>query len=150
MTRTIIDPTPGERDRLYSVTELAREFGTTPRAIRFYEGKGLLSPGRAGVNRVYTRRDRARLVLILRGKRLGFSLREIREFLDLYQSDPDGLTQMRSLAGRLAERMADLEHQQTVLTETLGDLRRLLATVRRSIDGHEEAGASPARRQRVG
>ena len=137
MPRTIIDPAPGDRDRIYSVTELAREFGTTARAIRFYEGKGLLAPSRVGVNRVYTHRDRARLVLILRGKRLGFSLREIRDFLALYHNDPDGLLQMRSLAGRLRERMLDLEHQQEVLTETLSDLRRLLSTVEASIRGRQ-------------
>ncbi len=143
MPRTIIDPMPGDRDRIYSVTELAREFGTTARAIRFYEGKGLLSPSRVGSNRVYTHRDRARLVLILRGKRLGFSLREIKEFLALYHNSSDGVLQMRSLAGRLRERMQDLEHQQAVLTETLDDLRRLLATVEQSIgDGAAEVFAS--------
>ena len=67
---------------LYTVTELAEQLGTTPRALRFYEDKGLVSPRRAGTTRIYTHRDRGRLALILRGKRLGFTLREIRERLD--------------------------------------------------------------------
>jgi DNA-binding transcriptional MerR regulator len=141
VARTIIDPAPGERDRIYSVTELAREFGTTARAIRFYEGKGLLSPNRVGANRVYTHRDRARLVLILRGKRLGFSLREIHGFLSLYHGDHDGLTQMQSLARKLRERMVDLGHQQVLLAETLNDLRRLLNTVETSIKERQTSDA---------
>ena len=145
--RTIIDPLPGERDRTYSVTELASEFGTTARAIRFYENKGLLSPSRAGANRVYTYRDRARLVLVLRGKRLGFSLREIKEFLSLYHADPEGIVQMRSLAERLRERVGDLEHQQEVLAETLGDLRRLLATVETSMADGKPAMAAGGKKR---
>ncbi|MBV9755883.1 MAG: MerR family transcriptional regulator, partial [Alphaproteobacteria bacterium] len=70
-------------DQFYTVTQLSAELGVTPRAIRFYETKGLLAPRRAGTTRVYTHRDRARLILILRGKRLGFSLREIKEYLEL-------------------------------------------------------------------
>ncbi len=69
---------------LYSVTELGKELGVSARTIRFYEDKGLLSPSRVGNNRVYAARDRARMILILRGKQLGFSLREIKEYLDLY------------------------------------------------------------------
>jgi DNA-binding transcriptional MerR regulator len=138
---TITDPAPGDRDRSYSVSELAGEFGTTARAIRFYEGKGLLSPGRVGANRVYTHRDRARLLLVLRGKRLGFSLREIKEFLSLYHADPEGVVQMRSLADKLRHRVGDLEHQQAALEETLGDLRRLLATVETTLDTKERSAA---------
>ena len=74
-------------EKLYSVTELAKELGVTPRAIRFYEAKGLITPQRAGGTRVYTHRDRGRLILILRGKKLGFSLREIKDYLDLYVVD---------------------------------------------------------------
>lgn len=73
--------------RLYTVTELAAELGMTARAIRFYEDKGLITPQRAGTTRVYSSRDRARMILILRGKRLGFSLGTIREYLDLYDAD---------------------------------------------------------------
>ena len=82
---------------LYSVSELANDLGVTPRALRFYEDKGLIAPQRAGNTRVYTHRDRGRLMLILRGKRLGFTLSEVREWLDLYEVDPDQSAQMARL-----------------------------------------------------
>src|SRR6266852_3999653 len=78
----------------YSIADLAREFDVTHRAIRFYEDEGLLSPGRDGTRRVYSKRDWVRLKLILRGKRLGFSLAEIREMLELYDSAPDDRPQL--------------------------------------------------------
>ena len=87
--------------RLYTVTELAKELGMTARAVRFYEDKGLITPQRAGTTRVYSARDRARMILILRGKRLGFSLSAIKEYLDLYDTDITQHAQLRVLlAGR--------------------------------------------------
>ncbi len=111
--------------KLYTISELADELDVTPRAIRFYEDKGLLSPQRAGMTRVYTHRDRGRLILILRGKRLGFSLREIREWLALYEADPDQVTQMQALSEKIADRLRELEQQQVDLEETLIELRRI-------------------------
>jgi DNA-binding transcriptional MerR regulator len=111
--------------KLYTISELAEELDVTPRAIRFYEDKGLLSPQRAGMTRVYTHRDRGRLILILRGKRLGFSLREIREWLALYEADPDQVTQMQALSEKIADRLRELEQQQVDLEETLVELRRI-------------------------
>ena len=111
--------------KLYTISELADELDVTPRAIRFYEDKGLLSPQRAGMTRVYTHRDRGRLILILRGKRLGFSLREIREWLALYEADPDQVTQMQALSEKIADRLRELEQQQVDLEETLVELRRI-------------------------
>ncbi len=87
---------------LYSVSELANDLGVTPRALRFYEDKGLIAPQRAGNTRVYTHRDRGRLMLILRGKRLGFTLREVREWLDLYEVDPDQAAQLTGSTTRSA------------------------------------------------
>src|SRR5271170_1250244 len=84
--RGIVDDAPAAG--LFSVSQLAGQLGVTARTIRFYEDKHLISPQRAGTTRVYTPRDRARLTLILRGKRLGFSLREVKEFLDLYDAVP--------------------------------------------------------------
>ena len=81
---------------LFTIGELSAAFALSPRAIRFYEDQGLLSPERVGTQRVYTRRDRARLQLILRGKRLGFSLADIREFLDLYDADSGNRRQMQA------------------------------------------------------
>ncbi len=111
--------------KLYSISELAKDLGTTARAIRLYETKGLLAPLRAGGARVYSRRDRARLILIQRGKRLGFSLREIARWLDLYDADPTQETQMRRLLQRVRLRIADLEAQSVALDETLDELRNI-------------------------
>ena len=112
-------------ERLYTVSELADDLDITPRTLRFYEDKGLIVPQRAGQNRVYTHKDRARMILILRGKRLGFSLREIKEWLDLYDADRDHVVQTRLLAKRLDERMAKLEQQRHDIEATLDDLRQI-------------------------
>lgn len=110
---------------LFSVSQLARQLGVTARTIRFYEDKDLISPQRAGTTRVYTHRDRARLMLILRGKRLGFSLREIKEFLDLYDVDPAHHTQLRTLLGAVRKRMGKLSEQRTAIDESLTELTEI-------------------------
>jgi DNA-binding transcriptional MerR regulator len=126
---------------LFTVGELAGELETTPRALRFYEDRGLIQPRRAGQNRIYTRRDRARLILILRGKRLGFSLAEIKEWLDLYDADPLQIAQTRHLARRIDARLRRLEQQRRDLETTLEDLRAIKA----QIDAHlAAAGVSAA------
>jgi DNA-binding transcriptional MerR regulator len=109
--------------RLYSVTELAAELGVTARAIRFYEDKGLLSPARAGANRVYDYRDRARIKLILRGKHLGFSLRDIKLFLDLYDVDPQHDEQKRRLLLAVRDRIGKLRTMSTAISDTLDELQ---------------------------
>jgi DNA-binding transcriptional MerR regulator len=110
---------------LYSVSQLARQLGVTARTIRFYEDKGLVTPQRAGTTRVYTHRDRARLVLILRGKRLGFSLREIKEFLDLYDADPQHHLQTRQLLAGVRKRIAKLQEQRTAIDQSLTELTEI-------------------------
>jgi DNA-binding transcriptional MerR regulator len=117
------------KDRLYTVGELAGELEVTPRALRFYEDCGLIRPRRNGQNRIYTRRDRARLILILRGKRLGFSLAEVKEWLDLYDADPLQLAQTRHLAARIDARLTQLEQQRSDLEATLAELRKIRAQV---------------------
>lgn len=112
-------------EQFYTVTELADELGTTPRAVRFYETKGLLKPRRAGSTRIYTHKDRARLVLILRGKRLGFSLADIKEYLDLYVVDTTQTEQMTLLQGKVQARLADLRKQQQDLEQTLSELSEI-------------------------
>lgn len=112
-------------DIFYTVPQLAKELGVTPRAIRFYETKDLLAPKRAGNTRVYTQKDRARLMLILRGKRLGFSLIEIKDFLKLYESDPHHVEQVQMLVKKVRVRMADLEEQQAELKRVLGELQEI-------------------------
>ena len=96
----------------YSIADLAREFDVTHRAIRFYEDEGLLSPAREGTRRVYSKRDWVRLKLILRGKRLGFSLAEVHEMLELYDSAPDERPQLEKFVAALAAR-----REQEVLSE---------------------------------
>ena len=95
-------------DQTYTITELAEEFAVTPRTIRFYEDKDLLRPQRNGLNRVYARRDRARLKLILRGKRLGFSLADIKEMLDLYDLGDGQVEQLRTTHRKIGTRLEAL------------------------------------------
>lgn len=110
-------------DKIYSVTELARDLNVTPRTIRFYEDQGLILPQRAGNTRVYTHRDRARMILILRGKRLGFSLKDIKEFLDLYVVDTTQVEQLRALVTKVRGRIAQLEDQLQAVETSLSELR---------------------------
>ncbi len=110
---------------LFSITELADELGVTPRAIRFYEAKGLLEPQRAGATRVYSHRDRARLQIILRGKRLGFSLALVQKYLDLYDADPTHKVQLEHLLAGARQRIAELEAQRQDLELTIEELREI-------------------------
>lgn len=123
--------------RLYTITELADELGVTARAIRFYETKDLIAPERVGKNRVYTVRDRARLLLILRGKRLGFSLAEVKEFLDLYDADPTQREQFLMLLRGVRRRVGELERQRRDLDLTLEELRAVEAE---TLEAMEERG----------
>jgi len=107
----------------YSISDLAREFDITTRTIRFYEDKGLLSPARQGQTRIYSPADRTRLKLILRGKRLGFTLEESREIIDLYSPSSDNRDQLHSLIAKVQERRAALEQQRTDIELMLVDLQ---------------------------
>jgi len=109
----------------HTVTQLAAELGVTVRTLHFYEAQGLIAPERAGNTRVYTQRERARMILILRGKRLGFSIREIREYLELYEIDPTMVQQNKALLKLVRSRIQRLEEQRQALEETLIDLRGL-------------------------
>jgi DNA-binding transcriptional MerR regulator len=113
--------------RLYTVTRLAKEFGVTPRALRFYEQKGLITPPRAGTTRVYSAHDRARMILILRGKRLGFALRTIKEYLDLYDADVTQHAQHRLLLKSVAARREQLLTQRQAIDEALSELAEIAA-----------------------
>ncbi len=112
-----------ETIEIYSIGDLAREFDVTHRTIRFYEDRGLLSPKRIGSRRVYSKRDQVRLRLILRGKRLGFSLAEVREMLELYDSAPDERPQLEKFTAALAARREQLERQREEIDEVLGEIR---------------------------
>jgi DNA-binding transcriptional MerR regulator len=117
-------PESENRD-LFAIADLAREFGISTRAIRFYETKGLLNPERVGSTRVFRRRDRARLILILRGKRLGFSLRDISDYLSLYDADRTQRAQVSLLVEMVEQRMGMLEQQLADLQTTLTELREI-------------------------
>jgi DNA-binding transcriptional MerR regulator len=117
-TSTPIDP-----QRIYSIAELAREFGITARTIRFYEDESLIKPRRQGLTRLYSAGDRTRLGWILRGKRLGFSLAEIKELLDLYQVDRTGVSQLRELLRRSRLHIGDLEHRRSDLDAHIKEFR---------------------------
>ena len=110
--------------RTYTISELAEEFGITPRAIRFYEDEELIKPTRQGQTRIYAPRDRARLALILRGKRVGFSLIEIKEMLDLYDINDGQATQLAYSIKKFDERINSLERQRADIEHALDELRQ--------------------------
>jgi DNA-binding transcriptional MerR regulator len=134
------DPLP-----TYTIAELAREFDITPRAIRFYEDHGILQPGRtgaSGLKRVYSARDRTRLRLTLRGKRLGLSLQQIRELIDMYETPKDAVPQARKFLVMLQHHRQSLEQQREDIEVTLAEIARHEAECRRIV------GARPAARRR--
>lgn len=107
----------------FTISQLAKEFDLTTRAIRFYEDMGLLTPERAGLQRVYSARDRARLTLTLRAKRLGLSLTEAKDILDMYDSPRDTVAQLEKFLGVLGAHRAQLEAQLTELQANLAEVR---------------------------
>jgi len=119
-----------ELGQSWSIAELAAEFGVTLRTIRFYEDLGLISPARRGTQRVFGSRDRIRLKLILRGRRLGMTLDEIRTIIDMYDAEPGEVGQLHYLLDQLAARRADLEERRRDIEESLVELDRVEAKVR--------------------
>ena len=127
----------------FGIADLAREFDITTRTIRFYEDKGLLAPNREGQRRVYAPRDRVRLRLIMRGKRLGFSLDEIGELIDLYDVDPSEVTQLRHFLEKIRQRKEVLTRQQMDITETLDEMARIEAQCSSLLAEKEENQKTP-------
>ena len=125
MTAAVPASQAANRDsqRIYSIAELAREFGITARTIRFYEDEGLIKPRRQGLTRLYSPHDRVRLGWILRGKRLGFSLAEIKQLLDLYQVDRTGVQQLRELLRRSRVHIEELERRRHDLDQPIKEFR---------------------------
>lgn len=119
-------PPNADRD-LMGIQDVAAMLGVTHRTLRFYEDKGLIEPQRVGNTRIYSRREVARMQLILRGKRLGFTIREIKEFLDLYDADPEHVEQSRLLLRRIRERLKLLAKQRAAIEETVAELKKLEA-----------------------
>jgi DNA-binding transcriptional MerR regulator len=131
---------PMENDRLYTIGELADELALTTRAIRFYEAKGLIAPARRGVARSYSRRDRARLRLILRGKNLGFTLDEVAEYLKLYDADPRQIAQTQLLLSRVERAIDDLQLKRADLDRTLKELKEIRAQCFEHLKAKETSG----------
>jgi DNA-binding transcriptional MerR regulator len=117
----------------FSISELAREFDVTPRAIRFYEDQGLLSPRRDGQRRIYTARDRTRLKLTLRGKRLGLTLSEIKELIDMYEPGRDQRPQLKRFLADLASHKSGLLQQRADLEAQLSELQAFEKKVRKQL-----------------
>ena len=117
----------------FSISELAQEFDVTPRAIRFYEDQGLISPRRAGTRRIYTPRDRTRLKLTLRGKRLGLTLSEIRELIDMYEPGRDARPQLERFLAVLESHKVSLLQQRTDIEAQLSEIQTFEKRVRKQI-----------------
>ena len=115
--------TPTQTPDLMTISEMCTSFDVTPRTLRFYEAKELLSPLRTGSKRLFTKRDRARLTLILRGKRFGFSLENIRQLLDLYDRDGSQETQLTRTYDIARARLGQMEQQRDELNEAITELR---------------------------
>ena len=118
---------PVPEDGLQGIQDVAKRLGVTHRTLRFYEDKGLIEPARVGNTRIYSHREVARMQLILRGKRLGFTIREIKEFLDLYDVDPTRLEQLQHLVAHIRSRLRKLESQHSALLKTMTELQAMEA-----------------------
>lgn len=126
-----VDTTDNES---FTISDLSREFDITPRTIRFYESRGLIAPERVGMQRRYSRRDRARLILILRGRNLGFTVEDVGEYLALYDADPDQYQQTRHLLDKVNAAITDLEIKRANIARALDDL----TAIRSRCEGHLE------------
>ena len=129
----------------YGIAELAREFGVTARTIRHYEDEGLIAPLRDGQRRVYRPRDRTRLRLILRGRRLGFALAEVREIVDLYDAAPGEAGQLELLLAKIAGRRSELEAKRADIEATLTDLEAVERNCHKRLKGLKNTNRPTAR-----
>lgn len=112
-------------DPVYSISDLSKEFDITTRTIRFYESRGLIQPERIGTTRRYSKRDRARLILILRGRNLGFTVEDVGEYLALYDADPGQQAQTRLLLDKISDAIANLEVKRSDIQRALEDLNEI-------------------------
>ncbi len=124
------DTSADQDEPVYKIGDLAQEFGVTLRTLRFYEDKGLLKPTRAGVTRLFTKRDRARLKLIMLGKRVGFSLTEVKRMIDLYDPRGKNITQLKVALDKGEAQMRVLEAQRDSIHTAIEELERTIAVVR--------------------
>src|ERR1700742_99859 len=129
--------------RTFSIRQLTKEMGVTSRTLRHYEDEGLLSPERRGQARIYSQRDRARLMLILRGRRVGFTLAEIGEILDLYDADESGVAQLNHSRKKFLERLNALERQRVDIDESIAELKLGITAIENRLA--EETPPEPVR-----
>ena len=137
----------GGPDGVFTIRDLIRECGVTARTLRFYEEKGLVSPRRQGQDRLYSRRDRARLKYVLMGKRVGFSLDEVREMLDLYDIGDGQTAQLAAALAKFRERIMRLEQQKAEIESVIDELRRASETEQGMLAG--DAGGKPRVRMKA-
>ena len=121
------------------IGEMAKRYGVTLRALRFYEDKGLLSPRREGATRLYSRRDRARLKLILLGRKVGFSLRDVKQLIDLYDPNGTNTRQLKLTLEKSEKQLARLQKQRDSVDEAIGDLKDAMKHVRRMLADRQSA-----------
>ncbi len=126
-------------DRLFRIGEMAKRHGVTLRALRFYEDKGLLAPRREGTTRLYTRRDNARLKLILLGRKIGFPLREVKKMIDLYDPSGSNTRQLKYALDKSEKQLAHLHHQRKAIDEAIGELNVAMKAVRNMLAGRRPA-----------
>jgi DNA-binding transcriptional MerR regulator len=129
-------------DKAYRIGDLASEFGVSLRTLRFYEDKGLLRPRRAGTTRLYTRSDRTRLRLVLFGRKVGFTLREVKYLIDLYEPDGSNMRQLRAVLDKSTKQITRLEQQRAALDESIADLREMVDYVLDQMGVAPKAAAS--------
>ena len=122
------------KEELFTVPQLSKEFNITERAIRFYESKDLIKPKRAGNTRIFNYKDRARLLIILRAKKLGFSLNEIKTYLDLYEVDPSQKTQSKNALEAISHRLFQLEDQKKEINIIINELKILKNDILKTLE----------------
>ncbi|MEM0900695.1 MAG: MerR family DNA-binding transcriptional regulator [Pseudomonadota bacterium] len=144
MTTTEIDTGHQPDDRVYKIGQLAREFDVTLRTLRFYEDKGLLTPQRIGTTRLYSRSDRGRLRIIVMAKRLGFSLQDIKTFLELYNPAEQNTAQLKFFLERGETHLEELRDQERTLAASISELTETIATVREMIGKETPKAANAA------
>ena len=134
-----IDISADDTENFVRIGEMAKSFGVTLRALRFYEDKGLIAPRREGATRLYSRRDRARLKLILLGRKVGFSLRDVKQMIDLYDPKGSNARQLKTTLDKSEKQLVRLQKQRDAIDEAIGDLTAAISQVRRALAERQTA-----------